>query len=641
MENEGNEDLHGVVLRAAFKNLLVNNPQQIQVITSDGVRLCFNQHLFLLFSPLLRFLHSSLPPEWKVQGEPLTIILPDTQASIVLRLADLLTNGSTSKMGTRESQEVVIAATKLGISMPNLEGADGTKFDRKGFPSTTSDNAVSVNMTSNEKNNLVDSIMHNSDVTVPEASVIIKEEPDTTEETITTEEVSKPTDSSPNYHELEEQSTQSHISPGTSSPEVPSSPSPKVSNAQPPRVPNAPTPSVSSDPLPTLPSAPPLSVPSAPPPIVPSAPPHSVPSAPLANTSDVSAAESVKEFQCQKCQKAFNNLIHLKSHYCLHFKMILKKTFNNLSPDNKCTDCPKQPVFASSDRLLLHIGVHHHKIDYILKAKGITLTGRNNLDLQVPKSDMKDAFDQKSSVTVMPPGTPVRDISIPTTTGVYTPSISSNSAPRAIASNLNSDPDIIPARTNSVSIHNNVPGYKTSLSDDVETSAQESAETRLNCDLKCEVCNQEQKSINLLEQHCCRHFMKELRDQYTSLMDGGKCSICGNIFKQQMNLLMHIGCKHGKINEILQQKGFAALPCPVINNTSAAMQRQLMKIKQEKAEYNGDGNLNSDLEASLDFKTVPEELSSENIAMPTSDVPTTLDEILRNYKITTAASRQP
>ena len=67
-------------------------------------------------------------------------------------------------------------------------------------------------------------------------------------------------------------------------------------------------------------------------------------------------------------------------------------------------------------------------------------------------------------------------------------------------------------------------------------------------------------------------------------MEGGKCKICGHVFKQQQSLLLHLGCKHGKINEVLTQKGYGALPCPVTATNSAAMQRQLIKIKQERVE---------------------------------------------------------
>ena len=73
-----------------------------------------------------------------------------------------------------------------------------------------------------------------------------------------------------------------------------------------------------------------------------------------------------------------------------------------------------------------------------------------------------------------------------------------------------------------------------------------------NYELECQVCDQKLKTISLLEQHCCRHFMKELQDHYSSLMDGLKCNVCYSIFKQKHSLLSHIGCKHGKINDILR-----------------------------------------------------------------------------------------
>ena len=73
-----------------------------------------------------------------------------------------------------------------------------------------------------------------------------------------------------------------------------------------------------------------------------------------------------------------------------------------------------------------------------------------------------------------------------------------------------------------------------------------------NYELECQVCDQKLKTVSLLEQHCCRHFMKELQDHYSSLMDGLKCNVCYSNFKQKHSLLLHIGCKHGKINDILR-----------------------------------------------------------------------------------------
>ena len=133
--------------------------------------------------------------------------------------------------------------------------------------------------------------------------------------------------------------------------------------------------------------------------------------------------------------------------------------------------------------------------------------------------------------------------------------------------------------------------------------------------------------------------MKDLQDQYSSLMDGLKCNICYNSFKQKHSLLLHIGCKHGKINDILRQKNYAALPCPVTNTTSAAMQKQLVQIKKERMEsvdmkeehFNSVRNEMAlerpASEASTDLLNetppVPEEIAAP---MPT------LDEILKKYK---------
>ena len=93
-----------------------------------------------------------------------------------------------------------------------------------------------------------------------------------------------------------------------------------------------------------------------------------------------------------------------------------------------------------------------------------------------------------------------------------------------------------------------------------------------------QVCKQQMNSLNQLEQHCCRHFMKELAEQFSSLMDDLRCSLCNTVFKQKHKLLLHIGCKHGKINDILKKKGFAVLPAPVLSTTNHAMQKQLVKV---------------------------------------------------------------
>ena len=172
-------------------------------------------------------------------------------------------------------------------------------------------------------------------------------------------------------------------------------------------------------------------------------------------------------------------------------------------------------------------------------------------------------------------------------------------------------------------------------------------------------------TLNQLEQHCCRHFMKELAEQFSSLMDDLRCSLCNTVFKQKHKLLLHIGCKHGKINDILKKKGFAVLPAPVLSTTNHAMQKQLVKvsvycsfyvlyvyllyfvlqIKKERLDKeNGEGAGDSDLDFGKEdaSQAKSRHLSSSSTASNTSQassVPafnpgpfsTELSEILKKY----------
>jgi len=204
---------------------------------------------------------------------------------------------------------------------------------------------------------------------------------------------------------------------------------------------------------------------------------------------------------------------------------------------------------------------------------------------------------------------------------------------------------IPPKSTNSISSLNDSTNSTSSNSalapTNPNTSLDKNNDSTAECnyELECQVCDQKLKTISLLEQHCCRHFMKDLQDQYSSLMDGLKCNICYNSFKQKHSLLLHIGCKHGKINDILRQKNYAALPCPVTNTTSAAMQKQLVQIKKERMEsvdtkeehFNSVRNemaqVNPASEALSDLLNETPPVSEETAApMPT------LDEILKKYK---------
>ena len=132
--------------------------------------------------------------------------------------------------------------------------------------------------------------------------------------------------------------------------------------------------------------------------------------------------------------------------------------------------------------------------------------------------------------------------------------------------------------------------------------------------------------------------MKELSEQFASLMDDLKCSLCNTVFKQKHKLLLHIGCKHGKINDVLKQKGFAVLPAPLLNTPNHAMQKQLIQIKKERMDQETDTVSTDKTFEDFDFtdssNKKADEAATTTPAAPTFNpgpFSTELSEILKKY----------
>ena len=311
-------------------------------------------------------------------------------------------------------------------------------------------------------------------------------------------------------------------------------------------------------------------------------------------------AASTEQLKCQKCPKGFGSLTQLKYHYTQHFKTLLKSKYSNLiTKDNKCKICSKQDEIG---KLMLHVGVIHGKIEEILKARGIKLPE----DFSKETEKNKNVKNEPKIPSVSTPAAPVAP---PTQPG---PSPAPNPCP--------------------------APGLATEEQSESGTAdgsaTKRPGETDCNFELVCQVCNNPQRTLTLLEQHCCRHFFKELQEKYADIIDGKegdfRCTICDSRFKQKHSLLLHIGCKHGKINDILVLKSYKALPCPVNSNSNNSMQKQLIKIKKER------------MEDSRENPNETSKMETEGSAVGSSDAPpaesgfdSSLDEILKKYKIVT------
>ena len=106
-----------------------------------------------------------------------------------------------------------------------------------------------------------------------------------------------------------------------------------------------------------------------------------------------------------------------------------------------------------------------------------------------------------------------------------------------------------------------------------------------NYSMTCELCQKENKTLQALYSHIIIHIRVELERKVQDLMEGLQCKVCDQVFKAKAPLLAHIGCKHGKVNDILREKGYNALPCLLATNSKsgAEMQANLVQIKKEKA----------------------------------------------------------
>ena len=117
---------------------------------------------------------------------------------------------------------------------------------------------------------------------------------------------------------------------------------------------------------------------------------------------------------------------------------------------------------------------------------------------------------------------------------------------------------------------------------------KEPSKNKCNYELKCEICGKYFPTPTTLHSHVASHFTSELNKRSKELTDGKTCRLCREHFKTEQGLFYHIGNRHGRLNDILIEKGFKVLPC-LVNATPSKngdrIQKQLEKnmvdIKEE------------------------------------------------------------
>jgi len=238
-------------------------------------------------------------------------------------------------------------------------------------------------------------------------------------------------------------------------------------------------------------------------------------------------------YKCEMCGKVCLSLSLLGYHYCKHFsKDISKLDLDNggTNQDNSCLKCDQK--FYDRNTLLAHLGVKHEYVNTILQMKGIPI-------LPLPKMKKKNSssenmFDNGSLKGKETQSPMSENASIPT-----------------------------PMEENTAI---NLSGMKTEVTQEFETHSKVTDEfcTEASPDVdsegvRCPQCPKQYASMSKLKQHLCWHFRGELKNIAEEIMIGNTCGMCNETLKNRSALLMHIGTIHGKLNEVLEMKGFPKL----------------------------------------------------------------------------------
>ena len=100
---------------------------------------------------------------------------------------------------------------------------------------------------------------------------------------------------------------------------------------------------------------------------------------------------------------------------------------------------------------------------------------------------------------------------------------------------------------------------------------------------KCQLCDKKCTTPSKLSRHIVEsHFRELLKERFSHLVSGNNCTLCGKEFKIARKLIIHIGSKHNKLEEIMVEKGLMLIQDifnPKFNN---------MEIKNEKVQSQND-----------------------------------------------------
>jgi len=223
------------------------------------------------------------------------------------------------------------------------------------------------------------------------------------------------------------------------------------------------------------------------------------------------------ERSCELCVQDFSSvpISSLAYHYCNHFANKMQVYFSRFYFDETCKICKKN--FKSLDSLMVHIGVRHGKINIILSAEQLKPVRFPKKKKSKTSSEFQTSIFTKEKVLK----------------AFIEPKQESGS----------------------------------NFSSDQLKLSREKLESKT-----CFICDKTSGSLANLRQHICTHFWNDLKTlSAATSVDGKTCGICKEKSPSATQLIKHIAITHGKLDEILESKGYPTLnkngkKCPLPQN---------------------------------------------------------------------------
>jgi len=596
------EEPHTSVLREAFVNIKRQDGNKVIISAENQREFILNRDLLVLFSGFFRDLLSSVPqcPSYPVTTR---LIIPELSSRVVPLLQDILTLGQCadlSPLPLEDSEELLEACQLLGLDIQKIH------YERLGTEQAEQDEVRVDLATSNSLRQSWEQKKKEGKRIVFESSAVNSlrkrlEQEKNKRETVVTGSSTVNNKGSP---ESPESPGEDQTNPSSGVPLVPSIEIKKEVEMETESVgEDSAMETVKSNSDPGQASAPTAekeekfnktnSVTS---------------SIPSAADSQSKSRDSHSKYECEQCKKPQSNLLNLKRHLVCHFLEALKKNNGQFYDKGMCILCAKS--ITNLQTFLVHVGIHHDKINDVLKMKGMKELPPH---FGKPTPREQSSSSKKSTPKTLSNIQKVEKASKKVNSPATSMSTSTSSSPLA--------PPGPPPQT---------PGRPTSapLVPPTPASERKPLDSECNFNLSCQVCTQRLGNLHQLEQHLCRHFMKELQDSYSDLMNDMKCTLCHNVFKHKHSLILHLGCKHGKINDILRQKNLKVLPAPILNNSSKVMQNKLKQVEKEVKREKEDSK-----EASNSGETLNEATAVNDNGQVSTKYSSEVKDILKKCKI--------